>query len=148
VIATGQGIVKDYDSNLLSENGGHISLSKDWAKYLLKRMNFVKRCSSSTAKMSVDNFILLKSQFIFDIQSIVEMEEIPGDLIINWANKYVPVSNWTMEDEGSQRVEVVATNDKRQITVVFGITLSGDFLLSQLIYQGTTPKSYHLYDFQ
>ena len=24
VIATGQGIVKDYDSNLLSENGGHL----------------------------------------------------------------------------------------------------------------------------
>ena len=134
MIATGQGIVKDCDSNLLSENGGHISLTKDWAKYLLKRMNFVKRCSSSTAKVSVDNFILLKSQFIFDIQSIVEMEEIPGDLIINWdqtAIKYVPVSNWTMEDEGSQRVEVVATNDKRQITVVFGITLSGDFLPPQ-----------------
>ena len=95
VIATGQGIVKDCDSNLLSENGGHISLTKDWAKYLLKRMNFVKRCSSSTAKVSVDNFILLKSQFIFDIQSIVEMEEIPGDLIINWdqtAIKYVCTS--------------------------------------------------------
>ena len=78
VIATGQGIIKDYDSNLLSENGGHLSLTKDWAKYLLKRMNFVKRRSSSTAKVSVDNFGQLKSQFIFDIQSIVEMEEIPG----------------------------------------------------------------------
>ena len=36
VIATGQGIVKDCDSNLLSENRGHISLTKDWVKYLLK----------------------------------------------------------------------------------------------------------------
>ena len=35
LIAHGQGIVKDYDSNLLSENGGH----------LLKRMNFVKSVS-------------------------------------------------------------------------------------------------------
>ena len=114
VIATGQGIVKDYDSNLLSENGGHLCLTKDWAKYLLKRMNFVKRHSSSAAKVSVDNFDQLKSQFIFDIQSIVEMEEIPSDLIINWdqtAIKYVPVSNWTMTNEGAQRVEVVVAND-------------------------------------
>ena len=43
VIATGEGIVKDHDSNLLCENGGHIKLTKDWAKYLLQRMNFVKR---------------------------------------------------------------------------------------------------------
>ena len=143
VIATGQGIVKDYDSNLLSENGGHLNLTKDWAKNLLKRMNYVKRRSSSTAKVSLDNFDQLKSQFIFDIQSIVEMEKIPSNMIINWdqtAIKYVPVSNWTMADEGSQRVEVVAANDKRQITAVFGITLSGDFLPPQLIYQGTTPK--------
>ena len=29
VIATAQGIVKGYDSNLLFENGGHINLTKD-----------------------------------------------------------------------------------------------------------------------
>ena len=90
-------------------------------------MNFVKRRSSSAAKVSVNNFNQLKSQFIFDIQSIVEMEEIPNDMIINWdqtAIKYVPMSKWTMVNEGSQRVEVVAANGKRQITAVFGITLS------------------------
>lgn len=35
VIATGEGIIKDYDSNLLCENGGHIKLTKDWAKILI-----------------------------------------------------------------------------------------------------------------
>ena len=45
-----------------------------------------------------------------------------------------------MTSEGAHRVEVVAANDKRQITVVFGITLSGDCLPPQLIYQGRTPK--------
>jgi len=59
VIATGVGIVKHCDSNLLFENGGHISLTKDWAKYLLHRMNFVKRRSSSAAKVSVTNFVQL-----------------------------------------------------------------------------------------
>ena len=71
------------------------------------------------------------------------MEEIPSDLIINWDQtgiKYIPVSNWTMADEGSKRVEVVGADDKRQITAVFGITLSGNFLHPQLIYKGTTTK--------
>ena len=94
IIATGEGIIKDYDSNLLFENGGHIKLTKDWAKYLLQRMNFVKRCSTSTTKVSVENFDLLKSQFLFDIQSIVEMDQT--------GIKYVPVSSWTMASEGSK----------------------------------------------
>jgi len=71
------------------------------------------------------------------------MEDIPSNLIINWdqtAIKYVPVSNWTMADEGSQRVEVAGADDKKQITAVFGITLSGDFLPPQIIYQGTTSQ--------
>ena len=29
VIATGQGIVKDYDSNLLSENGSHLKIRQN-----------------------------------------------------------------------------------------------------------------------
>ena len=35
-------IVKNHDSNLTQINGGHISLTKNWAKYLIKRMGFVK----------------------------------------------------------------------------------------------------------
>ena len=45
-----------------------------------------------------------------------------------------------MEKCGTKRVEVCALDDKRQITAVFGCTLSGDFLPIQLIYAGTTPR--------
>ena len=38
VIACGYGIVRSKDANLLAINGGSITLSKDWAKYILKRM--------------------------------------------------------------------------------------------------------------
>lgn len=132
--------MKDRDSNLLC---GHIKLTKDWAKYLLQRMNFVKRHNTSTAKVSVENFDQPKAQFLFDIKSIVEIEEIPQHLIINWDQtviKYVPVSSWTMDSEGSKQVQVIGADDKRQITAVFGVTLSGDFMYLQLIYQGTTTK--------
>ena len=53
----------------------------------------------------VENFNQLKAQFLFDIKSIVEMEEIPPFLIINWDQttiKYVPVSSWTMASGGSK----------------------------------------------
>ena len=114
VIATAEGIVEDYDANLLGDEDheGRIKLTKDWAKYLLQRMNFVKRHSSSSSKATVENFI---QQFIFDIKSIVEIEEIPRDLVINWdqtAIHYIPVSKWTMASEGSKRVELLGSDDK------------------------------------
>ena len=46
-----------------------------------------------------------------------------------------------MEEKGASRVSVPGTADYRQITGTFGITLSGDFLPIQLIYQGKTALS-------
>lgn len=68
------------------------------------------------------------------------MEEIPNCLIDHTGLNYVPSSQWTMAKEGSQRVELVGLNDKRQITAVFGCTMEGDFLPPQLIYAGKTPR--------
>ena len=72
---------------------------------------------------------------------MVEMEEIPHDLIINWDQtgiRYIPVGSWTMEKEGAKQVETTGVDDKRQITAVFAGSLTGDFLPPQLIYKGTT----------
>ncbi len=46
-MACAEGVVKSYDSNLLECNGGHISLTKHWAKYL---MGLVKRWASMKAR--------------------------------------------------------------------------------------------------
>ena len=67
------------------------------------------------------------------------MEEIPAEFILNWHQpgiKIVPSSTWTMEQQGSKRVEEVGVNDKRLITAVFCGSLVGEFLPIQLIYQG------------
>ena len=56
VIACAEGIVISKDSNLLAQNGGHMSLSKDWAKSLMKRMALVMRRASTKAKVSIANF--------------------------------------------------------------------------------------------
>lgn len=64
-------------------------------------------------------------------------------MIINWDHTgihYVPVSNWTLAEEGSKRVAIAGADDKRQITAVFASTKSGKFLPPQIIYAGKTKK--------
>lgn len=142
-IASARGIVIKRDSNLLDVNGGHICLSKHWAKSFLQRIGFVKCKGTTKAQVTVADFELLKQDFIFTVKSVIQMDEIPSQLVINWDQTgihYVPVSEWTMEKCGARRVAIAGITDKRQITAVFGGTLSGDFLPPQLVYQGKTKK--------
>ena len=124
-------------------NGGHISLTKTWAQSILKRMGYVKRRASTKAKVTVANFDAQKALFLHDVKSIIVMEEIPPQLVINWDHtgiNFVLVSNWTMAKEGSKRIEIFGKDDKRQITAVFGGTMSGEFLYPQILYAGKTPR--------
>ena len=130
-IAVGEGISLNKDANLLAANGGGINLTKDWAKYMFRRMALVKRKGNTKAKVELEQFDEMKRMFHQDIRSAVVMDEVPLELIINWdqtALSYVPVSQCTMEEEGAKQVEIDGKDDKRQITAVFGCSLSGDFL--------------------
>ena len=143
VLGVAHGIVKNQDSSLLAANGGHIVLGKPWAKHLLSRMGYVKRRGSTAAKVAVNNFEELKQQFLLDVKVVVELEEIPPELVINWDQtgiNYVPSDSYTMEKEGTKRVPIIAADDKRQITAAFAGTLTGNFLSPQLIYKGTTKR--------
>ena len=71
--------------------------------------------------------------------AVVTIDDIPPELILNWDQTgihLVPASTWTMDREGSKRVEISGANDKRQITAVFCGSLTGKFLLLQLINKG------------
>ena len=106
-------------------------------------MGFVKRRGTTKAKVTVENFDLLKEQFLLDIKNVVHMDEVPPELVINWDQTgihYVSVSSWTMEKEGSKRIEIVGIDDKRQLTAIFAGSLSGDFLPPQLVYKGKSPR--------
>ena len=149
-IAVGTGIVMNSDTNLLVANGGHIDLTKHWAKYLLSRMGFVKRRVNTKAKVTVEHFDELKMLFLLEFNNAVEMDEVPSELVINWDQtgiNYIPISSWTMEGEGSKRVEVAGKDDKRQLTTLFACSMSGDFLPIQLVYQGKTARCLPKYQF-
>ena len=91
------------------------------------------------SKVDVENFAELKHQILLDIKAVVEIEDIPAELISNWdytAISVVQVSSWTMEMKGAKRVQIAGISDKRQITAVFCATLAVELLLFQLLYQG------------
>ena len=138
-----KGIVSHHDSNLLAENGGHIAISKDWAKLLLLQMGYVKRKVSTSAKVPPKDFDAHKVQFIYDADILVDYGDIPDALVINRDHtgiKYIPVGSWTMEKEGQKRVQITGIDDKRQITAVFPATKTGNFLPIQVIYKGKTKR--------
>ena len=75
-------------------------LNKEWAKSVLQRMGYTKQRANSTCKVLPDNFEEIKMNFLANIHAVVEIEDVPPSLIINWehtATKIVPSSQWTME---------------------------------------------------
>ena len=145
VIATGKGIVMDKTSDTSNASPDiDVYLTKDWAKYLMKRMGMVKRKASTKAKTTVINFNERKETFLQDIKHSMLMDEIPPELVINFdqsGDHYVPVSSWSMEVEGAKRVEVVGKDDKRQITAIFGVSMI--FRLFNLCIKEKRPNVYH-----
>ena len=137
IIGIGRGLLLKHSRSSMNEFGGDITLGKEC---ILRRMGFSKRRANSKFKMLVSDFETVKDDFCNDVKCVVKMEDIP---VINWdqtAMKIVPSSSWTMEKRGIKRVEIVAIDDKRQITAVLGCSLSGRFLPLQLMYQGTTTR--------
>ena len=57
------------DLDILACNGDYISLTNNnaWGKHLLSRMGYVKRRSSTKAKVIIQNFEEVKTQFLLDI---------------------------------------------------------------------------------
>ena len=81
--------------------------------------------------MTPDNFTEIKEQLLIDVEAVIDMEEVPPSLVINWDHtvvKIVPSSQWTMEKRGTKRVEIAGIDDKCQISAILVCTMSGKFL--------------------
>lgn len=133
-----------------AECGGPVLLNKHLASLLLDCMGIVQRKATTvTSKYTVANF---EANFLQHVVSTVVMEDIPPKLIMNWDQtgiKLVPCTQWTMEKLGTRCVELTGVKDKSQMTAIFcgTLTLIGDFLPFQLIYQGKTSHSHPHYRF-
>ena len=56
-------------------------------------------------------------------------------------SKFIPGCNKTLAKKGCKSVPIAGSTDKRMIIATFSITLNGEFLPIQLIYDGKTKKS-------
>ena len=83
-MAAAEGIVASRDQGLLAQHGGHIQITKTWARSLLTRMGYVKRKCSNAGKVAVPRFLELQGDFLADIQAEVVINEIPTELVLNW----------------------------------------------------------------
>jgi len=114
-------------------------------------MNFVQRkAMTAKGRFIMETFNEKRQEFLSNLVNIVEFEEIPPELVLNWdqtGTKLVPSASWTMQEKGSKRVELVGLNDKRQITTVFCGSLVGAFLPIQLIYKGKANRCHPHFDF-
>ena len=78
------------------------------------------------------------------------MIDIPPDLIINWDQtglKFVPTGDWTRNLSGDKVVSLVGSDDKREITAVLAVTITGRCLPPQLLYKGKTSKCHPMIEF-
>ena len=83
------------------------------------------------------------------------MHDIPEDLVINLDPtplSYVSPGKYTFHPRGEQNVPIKGVDNKRQITGTFAVSLTGEFLPIQVVYQGKTkrclpkhrfPKTFH-----
>ena len=81
-------------------------------------LEYVKNKATKAARKIPDDFPEVKHAFLQRVKSEVETWNIPHALIINWdqtESKLVPVSEWTMEREGTKQVPIIGQEDKREV---------------------------------
>jgi len=150
VVAAARGVAKAIDRTRLAQYGGPATLTVDWAKSLLKRMNFTRRRATTKSSPQNDDLKEVKQDFLAEVLETVEFNEIPPELIFNWDQtgiNLVPSALWTMNKKGEKRVAIAGHLDKRQITAVMCGNLVGELLPMQLVYAGKTKRCHPAYKF-
>ena len=115
-----------------------------WVKPIYGRCNFTRRAGTTTRPPVPLLFEECKLTFLTDISRAITQHKIPPELVLNadqTPSSYVSVGRMTMASKNSSSVPIKGLTDKRNITLTFVISLSGEFSPMQIIYQGKTSRS-------
>ena len=81
-------MVKANEPNRLKEYGGHLELTGDWARHLLKSMDWVKRIWTTGKVEPLENFLQQeKLSYQREISRVALDHVIPLDLVLNLDHK-------------------------------------------------------------
>jgi len=121
--------------------------TRGWTRSIYRCCNFSRRAGTTT-KPPVPRGVYdeCKLTYLSDIDNCIKhhFHKIPPELILNadqTPSSYVSVGRMTMAATNSQSVPIKGLTDKRNITLTFVISLSGEFLPLQIIHQGKTKAS-------
>ena len=128
----------------MKEFGGGLDLTENWARNVLKSMNWTKR-KGTTGKVEPSKKFLEEEKFTFQrkISNVILDHDIPPALVLNLDQtplSYVSPGKYTFSSKGAKNVPIKGLDDKRQITATFVVSATGTFLPVQLIYQGKSRR--------
>ena len=143
VRATAEALINSNPS--LIQHFCTLDMSRSWVHSIYRRMGMSRRLGT-TGRPPVPRGIYeeCRLDYLRDIKHNVDLYSIPPELVMNadqTPSSYVSVGKLTMAKEGSKSVPIKGLTDKRNITLTFVITLSGQFLPMQVIYSGKTKAS-------
>ena len=141
VRATADALIKSNDQVHIAK----FDLNYSWVQSIYRRLGYTRRLGT-TSRPPVPRGLYeeCRQNFLGDISFKVKQHSIPPDLILNadqTPSSYVSVGNQTMALCGAKSVPIKGLTDKRNITLTFVISLSGNFLPMQVIYTGKTKAS-------
>ena len=127
------GVVRANNPNLLKEYGGDLVLTDKWARRVLEKLTWSK-CKGTTGKVGPSPQILAEEKFTF--QRNIPEHDIPLPLIINIDQaplSYVNRGTYTFSFKCAKNILIKGVDDKRQTSVTFAVSCTGEFLPIQLI---------------
>ena len=103
------------------------------------------RHNATTTRIPVAPALLAETKLDFQckICQLQSWHSIPDDLIINFDQTplpYVVTGNSTLNEKGAKSGPLQGKGKKKQITGTFAVSVTGDFLPMQLIFEGKTPR--------
>ena len=115
--------------------------ARRWVRHWLRcRAGFsYKKATTSGQKLPTDWEVQVALMIDRAAALVITKKVAHPSLVINWdqsALMLVPTSTYTYHSKTDKHVSVTGQDDKRQITALVGLTLEGELLPLQLIFQG------------
>lgn len=145
VIAAAEGIVSANNKELLASNGGNVSLKKTWAVSLMKRVGLRKsratKGASNVGTSSEDD-----TSCIGQILNAISTHNIPLELVIGWEQFNLPLlpDGYSGGTEGD---DVDGGNGTQSIVGLIAVTMSGNILPFELVYDGDSADCHPSFSF-
>ena len=132
LISIDNGVLKANDPNSLLEFVGGVTLTDNWARRVLKSIDWVKR-KGTTGKGEPSAQFLAEEKFTSKraISAVVYNHDIPADLVIKLDQtllSYVSPRKYSLNFKGAKNIPIKFVDGKYQITATFAISATGQFL--------------------